>query len=505
MRKRFIDKRMVLLTIIMMSGVLFSVVLHGQVRPSLQRAVRLNNANGSNSVSLSSPNSLATSFTLEMPTVLGESGQVLGAGAVNGNVNSLQWATVLSAQTGWTLNGNSTTDAWNGSSGSRLGTTTAQPLVLVTSATERIRISASGLVGIGNTNPVSALDVTGNGDFSGSLSAGDMGSPGSYYVEGAGFLPALLGQRTVSAANSSSYRGIGVMGHVLVTGKIDNRAMGGAFYVSSDATNTENMAQFRALQGWSTHTGTGTLTNAWSAYLVVTNKSTGTITNAYGAVAGVENGSTGTVNKLHALSVEAWNNKGGRVDTLFGLTVSVYNSHAASSIGAVYGISIGRGMITNTGGTHFWRNYGTINNSYGLYLDPAIDVGNNRFAIYSLSTSVSRFSGHLELGNTDNNARELRLFEPDQNGNNYTAFKSAAQNADIVYTMPASPPVSGQVLSAGTASSNVLEWVSPAMLPLRLTTVQRDALISPVPGIIIFNTDLNKHQAWDGTLWRVFY
>lgn len=505
MSKQIIDTIKGLHVILVLLGVLLAGALPGQMRPSLQKELRLNNASGLNSVSLISSNALASSFTLEMPAVPGDPGQVLSAGGITGTISKLQWTSALSTQTGWALNGNSITEAWNGSSGSRLGTLSVHPLILVTGGVERVRISSTGAVGIANNNPVAALDVVGNGDFSGALAVGDLGSPGSYYVEGAGFLPVILGQRTLPSANASTYRSIGVLGHVLVTGKADNRAMGGAFYVNSDASNTENISQFRALQGWSTHNGTGTLTNAWSGYLVVTNKSIGTITNAYGAVAGVENGSTGTINKLHSLSVEAWNNKGGRVDTLFGLTVSVYNNHVASTIGAAYGISIGRGMITNTGGTHFWRNYGTIDNSYGLYLDPAIDVGLNRYAIYSLSTSISRFSGHVELGNTDNNARELRLFEPNQSGNHFTAFKAAIQSADVIYTLPASAPLSGQVLSAGSSTPHQLEWVSPAMQPLRLTTTQRDALINPVPGILIFNTDLNKHQAWDGTLWRVFY
>lgn len=488
-----------------LAGICGSGILHAQVRASLQRELRLNNSSGSNAVSLSSPGTLAESFSLEMPAVMGQSGEVLGVGATNGRITSLQWTSALSSQTGWTLNGNTNTDAWNGTSGARLGTINSQPLVLVTGASERMRISATGLVGIGNSNPVSSLDVTGNGDFSGSISAGDQCIPGTYYVEGAGFLPALMGQRNVSTASSSTYRSIGVLGHVLITGKIDNRAMAGAFYVNSDAANQENLAQMRALQGWSTHNGTGVLTNVWGGYMVVTNKSTGIMTNAYGTVVGVENASSGTINKLHAISIETWNNKGGRVDTLFGVTVSVYNSNIASTIGAAYGISIGKGMITNTGGTHFWRNTGVIDNSYGLYLDPSIDVGTNRYAIYSLSNSVSRFSGHLEIGNTDNDARELRFFEPNSGGVNYSSFKAALQSADIVYTLPVSPPAAGQVLSAGAVTATNLEWTSPALLPLKLSTAQRDALTAPAAGIIIFNTDLNKHQAWDGSTWRVFY
>lgn len=74
----------------------------------------------------------------------------------------------------WQLTGNATADAWNGTTGTRLGTTSAQPLVLATTnataqdirfftgangASERMRILGTGNVGIGSTNPTSPLTV----------------------------------------------------------------------------------------------------------------------------------------------------------------------------------------------------------------------------------------------------------------------------------------------------------------------------------------------------------
>ncbi|MFM8256150.1 MAG: hypothetical protein ACKN9Q_06210 [Bacteroidota bacterium] len=476
-----------------------------QIRPTLHREVRLQSTGGSQHINLAAKQNVGSSYTISFPSEVGNVGQALTVSSLENNSSQLNWNSVLTPQNGWSLAGNQIADAFDGTNGSRLGTLSNQDLVVVTNNQERIRVTKNGLIGVGNNSPQYAFDVTGNTDLNGVVAIGDQVSPGAMTADGFNFYPGVAVQRMITTATSSTPRTIAVLGQVIGTGKFDNRIMGGAFYAASDASNTQPLGQIRSLQGWTTHNGTGTLSVAWGAYHVTTNKSVGAISNAYGAVSGVENASTGVINKLHAHSVEVWNNRGGRVDTLFGLTVSVYNNNAASTIGAVYGISIGKGLISVTNGTHFWRNSGTIDNSYGLYMDESIDVGINRYAIFSRSKSSSRLSGHLELANIDNNAAELKWFEPSAAGSNFTSLKAQPQANDIVLQLPTNSPQTNQVLSAGSIVANQLEWKTLQWVATPMTTMERDAILSPPLGLIILNTDTQKHQGYNGRGWYDFY
>ncbi|MCC6845342.1 MAG: hypothetical protein IT283_03390, partial [Bacteroidetes bacterium] len=66
------------------------------------------------------------------------------------------------------------------------------------------------------------------------------------------------------------------------------------------------------------------------------------------------------------------------------------------------------------------------------------------------------------IGNSTNNAGELRFMEPTATPQsaNYTAFKAQAQSVDVTYTLPNTAGTNGQVLT--TDGSGVLSWTTPS-------------------------------------------
>jgi hypothetical protein len=74
--------------------------------------------------------------------------------------------------TAWALTGNSGTDP----AVNFLGTRDAQPLVIRTDNTERVRVTAGGNVGIGTTAPAATLDVNGTVAFSATATLTNTGS-----------------------------------------------------------------------------------------------------------------------------------------------------------------------------------------------------------------------------------------------------------------------------------------------------------------------------------------
>ena len=89
---------------------------------------------------------------------VGTSGQVLtstGGGAPT-------WATPITSGTAWQLSGNTGTTPGTGGGQNYIGTTDSKDFVVATAATERMRVTSSGSVGINTPIPNSTLQLNGS-------------------------------------------------------------------------------------------------------------------------------------------------------------------------------------------------------------------------------------------------------------------------------------------------------------------------------------------------------
>jgi hypothetical protein len=93
-------------------------------------------------------------------------------------------------------------------------------------------------------------------------------------------------------------------------------------------------------------------------------------------------------------------------------------------------------------------------------------TGNVGIGTASPTERLQVSDGNIAITNTDNTARQLRLYEPSGAGTNFTAFRAQAQASDITYTLPASLTPTSAV-GAGilqTDASGNLSWLTPSAL-----------------------------------------
>jgi hypothetical protein len=116
-------------------------------------------ASGSVYTALQASGSQSATITYTLPASLTPTSMV-GAGILQTDASgNLSWVnpSALGGGAGWALTGNSITGT------EFLGTTNYQPLVISTNNTERVRITATGNVGIGTTAPNSLLHLAASG------------------------------------------------------------------------------------------------------------------------------------------------------------------------------------------------------------------------------------------------------------------------------------------------------------------------------------------------------
>jgi hypothetical protein len=124
----------------------------------------------------------------------------------------------------------------------------------------------------------------------------------------------------------------------------------------------------------------------------------------------------------------------------------------------------------------------------------------NEFYIYNNVTSTTSFyinptSNNVGIG-TDNPLSKLEVI-----GNVSIGF-----SADVAVVGPTNGLIVNGIVGIGInnpATSAILDLTSTtrALVITRMTTTQRDAIIAPINGMILYNTTLNKFQGYENGSW----
>lgn len=190
-------------------------------------------------------------------------------------------------------------------------------------------------------------------------------------------------------------------------------------------------------------------------------------------------------------------NKGG--DSLllaYGIDLKISNESdsyiKSATVGAFDFGSYGTSVTDTITGIHvgLWNKYdelSTVNNSYGIRIDTTIDMGINRWAIYSLSKSKSLFSGNVIIPNAieDNEAVSLgqvnSIFGNYQENSDTTTFDATKYDLSFKQDKLTNP-------ITGTGTTNyVSKWTG--------TNTQGNSAIEDNGSILFFRNRIAYFQS----------
>lgn len=181
------------------------------------------------------------------------------------------------------------------------------------------------------------------------------------------------------------------------TGASTGPLMGGVFYAKPNHTGTNpNNAYGLWAATVAQHNSPAVLNIAEGVNALVHHDGSGTTNYVYGSYNEVDNAGTGTIGSAHVVrAIGGMTNIGTAGD--FALFHGTFmegvdeGDPTTSTVGTVYGLRLDA-----------WNKMGTVNNSYGIFMDSSIDLGGvNKYAIYSTSTSPSVLSGSLSVPSLD--------------------------------------------------------------------------------------------------------
>lgn len=118
-------------------------------------------------------------------------------------------------------------------------------------------------------------------------------------------------------------------------------------------------------------------------------------------------------------------------------------------------------------------------------------IGNMAATIYYLPDTAKFISGGVGAVMTISSGTNSMVFK--QTANAFMRGTTGGIGIEITGT----PTIDASAILTLTSTTK-------GFLPPRMTTTQRDA-ITPVAGLMIYNTTTNKHQGYNGTTWNDFY
>ncbi len=386
--------------------------------------------------------------------------------------NGTAWIPLLSSSSGsglfWSLTGNSIISAWNGSSGSFLGTTNAQPLVIATTNTttpqpiqiwvgnqETFRFNPPGASapawsiqrGGGNPRGFHAVDLQSERSAATQVASGD------YSVIGGGQDNTASGS---FATVGGGYGSLASSDYATVGGGYANTASGDHATVGGGGKNTAS-GSFATVGG-----GYGSL--ASSDYATVGGGSDNTASGS-GATVGGGQGNTASGDLAtvgggvgNTASLKYATVGGGESNTASGSAATVGGGSGNTASGSA--ATVGGGVGNTASG-----DYSAIPGGYSLR------VGTRSFGFsgqtsatqtdLSANSNIAAFVDvDLWLYSRDRTqASQLRFYEAQAHGSgaNYVALRAPTSlSANTTYTLPASDGSPGQVLT--TDGNGQLSW-----------------------------------------------
>jgi hypothetical protein len=382
----------------------------------------------------------------------------------SGYLSSSDWT---SFNNRWSLSGNSL------SGSEKLGSTNNQPVVMVTNGTDRFRFTTKGQIEVLNS---------GRNVFIG---------------EGAGASQNILStQQNVFVGYQAGYSNTtgydntacGVVALKSNTTGVQNTACG-AWALYSNTTGERNTASgYQAL-----YYNTTGYRNTASGFNALHYNTTGSYNTASGggALFGNRTGNYNTASGSGALNSNTtgsynttsgagalYSNTTGSNNTAIGFN-ALYDlniTDASDGNNTAIGYNTGRGITTGKNNTIVGANVTNLPTNLSNNIIIADGSGNRRINVdangnvgigtTSPSEKLDISGGNVGITNTDNTARELRLYEPSGSGTNYTAFKAQQQTGDITYTLPSSLTPTSTVNTGvlQTDGSGNLSWLNPSAL-----------------------------------------